>query len=186
MTVRNITSGFSRQVKRMEKDIHRVEVETAKTRILTVKAISNIKERDEVSLKGLETVKVLNDRVDNLEESIDQVKKDLKKLVSQPRPIISTSEVEAPIPMEGESILQRLTETELEVLTMINDLGEGTVPQIKAQIEKTREHTARLLKKLYDNGFIDRNTSRMPYRYSVRKEIKDLILESKESTPLSL
>ena len=186
MTVRNITSGFTRQVKRMEKDIHSVEVETATTRILAQKAISNIKERDQVSLKSLETVKVLNNRVDNIEESIDQIKKDLKKMASQPRQIISTSEVEAPIPVQWESILQRLTETELEVLTIIGDIGEGTGPQIRKQIGKTREHTARLLKKLYNNGFIDRNTSRMPYRYSVRKEIKDLIQESKESTPLSL
>jgi DNA-binding MarR family transcriptional regulator len=185
MTVRNITSGFTRQVTRMEKDIHRVEAETVTTKILVAKAISNIKERDEVSLKSLETVKVLNVRVDNIEESIDQIKKDLKKMASQPRQVIS-SEVEAPIPVQGESILQRLTETELEVLTMIGDIGEGTGPQIREQIGKTREHTARLLKKLYENGFIDRNTSRMPYRYSVRKEIKDLIQESKESTPLSL
>ena len=69
---------------------------------------------------------------------------------------------------------------------MIVDTGEGTVPEIKEIIEKTREHTARLLKKLYDKGFVDRNTSSMPYRYSIRKEIRDLILEQNETNTVGL
>ena len=69
---------------------------------------------------------------------------------------------------------------------MIVDFGEGTVPEIKERIDKTREHTARLLKKLYDKGFIDRNTSSMPYRYSIRKEIRDLIMEQGEASSISL
>jgi predicted transcriptional regulator len=67
-------------------------------------------------------------------------------------------------------------------LEMIVDVGEGTVPEIRAAINKTREHTARLLKKLYDKGYVDRNTSGMPYRYSIRKEIRDLILQRKEQS----
>ena len=69
---------------------------------------------------------------------------------------------------------------------MIVDFGEGAVPEIKVRIDKTREHTARLLKKLYDKGFIDRNTNSMPYRYSIRKEIRDLIMEQNEPTTLGL
>ena len=53
-------------------------------------------------------------------------------------------------------------------------------------MNKTRERTARLLKKLFESGFIDRNTSGMPYRYSVRKEIKELIQQQKENAQLSL
>ena len=68
---------------------------------------------------------------------------------------------------------------------MIVDIGEGSVTEIREQIGKTREHTARLLKKLYDKGFIDRNTSRMPYRYVIRKEIKELILQGSETSTLS-
>jgi len=88
--------------------------------------------------------------------------------------------------VHGEDILQTLTNTELEVLKMIVDFGEGTVPEIKEQIQKTREHTARLLKKLYDKGFIDRNTNSMPYRYSIRKEIRDLIQEQNEASTIGL
>jgi predicted transcriptional regulator len=93
--------------------------------------------------------------------------------------------VTAPIPVEGDNILQQITGTELEVLKMIVDLGEGTVPEIKDVIGKTREHTARLLKKLYEKGYIDRNTNSMPYRYSIRKEIRELIMGQNEEPTLN-
>jgi transcription initiation factor IIE alpha subunit len=148
-------------------------------------ALANRQDNSDATLAGLEKVKELSDRVDGIEESIETMKKDLSKLASQPR-VIQTTQVDAPIPVQGDDILQGLTDTELEVLKMIVDTGEGTVPEIKEIIDKTREHTARLLKKLYDKGFVDRNTSSMPYRYSIRKEIRDLILEQNETNTVGL
>jgi len=184
--IRNITSGFTRQVKRMESNLDRLERETLQAKYMASEAISAKQGDSEATLAGLEKVKELSDRVDGIEESIDAMKKDLSKLASQPRVIVPQGAVDAPIPVQGEDILQTLTDTELEVLKMIVDFGEGAVPEIKEQIQKTREHTARLLKKLYDKGFIDRNTNSMPYRYSIRKEIRDLIMEQNESSTIGL
>lgn len=183
--VRNITFGFSRQVKRMETDLERLERDTLQAKYMANEALANRQDNSEATLAGLEKVKELSDRVDGIEESIETMKKDLSKLASQPR-VIQTTQVDAPIPVQGDDILQGLTDTELEVLKMIVDTGEGTVPEIKEIIDKTREHTARLLKKLYDKGFVDRNTSSMPYRYSIRKEIRDLILEQNEANTVGL
>lgn len=183
--VRNITFGFSRQVKRMESDLERLERDTLQAKYMANEALANRQDNSDATLAGLEKVKELSDRVDGIEDSIETMKKDLNKLASQPR-IIQQTQVDAPIPVQGEDILQGLTDTELEVLKMIVDTGEGTVPEIKEIIEKTREHTARLLKKLYDKGFVDRNTSSMPYRYSIRKEIRDLILEQNEANTVGL
>jgi uncharacterized protein YoxC len=186
-TVRNITFGFTRQVKRMESDLDRIEKEALQARHLANQALNSNQGNNDATRTGLEEVKELSQRVEGIEESIDTMKKDLSKLASQPRILVSSqNSVEAPIPVQGDDILQELTETELEVLKMIVDSNEGTVPEIKEQINKTREHTARLLKKLYDKGFIDRNTSNMPYRYSIRKEIKELIMEQNEPKSLGL
>ena len=184
--VRNITHGFTRQVKKMESDLDRIERETLQAKYMASEAISAKQGNSEATLAGLEKVKELSDRVDGIEESIETMKKDLSKLASQPRVIVPPGPVDAPIPVQGDDILQGLTETELDVLKMIVDFGEGTVPEIKEQIQKTREHTARLLKKLYDKGFIDRNTNSMPYRYSIRKEIRDLIMEQNETSTIGL
>lgn len=183
--VRNITFGFSRQVKRMESDLERLERDTLQAKYMANEALANRQDNSEATLAGLEKVKELSDRVDGIEDSIETMKKDLSKLASQPR-VIQTTQVDAPIPVQGDDILAGLTDTELDVLKMIVDTGEGTVPEIKEIIDKTREHTARLLKKLYDKGFVDRNTSSMPYRYSIRKEIRDLILEQNEANAVGL
>jgi len=183
--VRNISSGFTRQVKRMESELDRIEREALQAKYMASEAINSRQETGDATLKGLEKVKELSDRVENIESSIEAMRGDLQKIASQPR-IVHQVPVTAPIPVEGDNILQQITDTELDVLKMIVDLGEGTVPEIKDVISKTREHTARLLKKLYEKGYIDRNTSSMPYRYSIRKEIRELILEQTEEPTLGL
>ena len=185
-TVRNVTFGFTRQVKRMESELDRIESEALQAKYMANAALSAKQGTDEATLTGLGKIKELSNRVDGIEESIETMKKDLSKLASQPRVVGSTQSVDAAIPLQNDDILQELTDTELDVLKRIVDFGEGTVPEIKEHIEKTREHTARLLKKLYDKGFIDRNTSSMPYRYSIRKEIKDLIQDHTEPSTIGL
>lgn len=183
--IQNVTSAFTRQVKQMESEINRVEREALQAKYMANEAFNAGQGTGDATLAGLEKVKELNDRVENIETSLETMRDDLKKLASQPR-VISQAPVTAPIPVEGNNILSQITETEMEVLKMIVDLGEGTVPEIKDVIGKTREHTARLLKKLYEKGYIDRNTSSMPYRYSIRKEIRDLILEQNEEQTIGL
>jgi DNA-binding MarR family transcriptional regulator len=184
--VQNITSMFTRQVKRMESEINRVEREALQAKYMANEAFSAGQGSGDATLAGLEKVVELNTRVENIETSIESMRDELKKLVSQPRVISQAQSVSAPIPVEGNNIIQQITETEMDVLKMIVDLGEGTVPEIKDVISKTREHTSRLLKKLYEKGYIDRNTSSMPYRYSIRKEIRELILEQNEEPTLGL
>ena len=184
--VQNITSMFTRQVKRMESEINRVEREALQAKYMANEAFSAGQGSGDATLAGLEKVVELNNRVENIETSIETMRDELKKLASQPRVISQAASVSAPIPVEGNNIIQQITETEMDVLKMIVDLGEGTVPEIKDVIGKTREHTARLLKKLYEKGYIDRNTSSMPYRYSIRKEIRELILEQNEEPAIGL
>jgi len=185
-TVSNITLGFTRQVKKMETDIDRIEREANSARYMADQALKATQGGSDVALKDLEKVNELSERVGTIEKSIQDMRTDLTKLATQPRPAPLATRVDAPIPVQGKDVFQQLTEIEIEVLEMIVDLGEGTVPEIREKIDRTREHTARLLKKLYDRGFIDRNTSGMPYRYSIRKEIRDLILERKEQAPIGL
>jgi DNA-binding MarR family transcriptional regulator len=45
-----------------------------------------------------------------------------------------------------------------------------TTPEIQRIIGRTREHTSRLMKKLYDNKFVDRNIDSKPFRYTITNE----------------
>lgn len=178
--VGTITAGFTRQVNRLEQSIQENRNDAVTAKVTAAEAFKSSGETKEAVLQGLEEVKKLQDKVHSTENAVESFKKELQRLTATPRVSVQAPSLEAPIPVQQASVFDRLTDTELEVLVKIVELGEGTVPEIRDHIKKTREHTARMLKRLYDTGFIDRNTSGMPYRYSVRKEIKELILQRGE------
>ncbi|MBS7652342.1 MAG: MarR family transcriptional regulator [Candidatus Bathyarchaeia archaeon] len=129
-------------------------------------------ENEKIILDIMPKIDGLLNKILEIEKEISKLKIDferIKKRDLQPLDNINLSTLEV------NDALLNLTNTEIEVLTIIEENGEASVSEIKKRINKTREHTARLLKKLYDKGYIDRNSSRMPYRYYVRKELKDKI-----------
>jgi hypothetical protein len=58
------------------------------------------------------------------------------------------------------------TETETRVLQLLLD-GPKTSAQIRESIGRSREHTARLLKFLFDKGLVIRNSRNKPYVYEL-------------------
>jgi DNA-binding MarR family transcriptional regulator len=84
-------------------------------------------------------------------------------------------QIEAAIPIKKEKALEPLTETELMVLETIGKEGEKTAPEIREKIGLTREHTARLMKKLYKDGYLERDTHKMPYIYRLKEEMKKIL-----------
>jgi len=119
-----------------------------------------------------EKIETLNNRSDLKREVIVDRKPSAETapLTAEPPPSVSTG--------RG-AVLSKLNPTEITVLDILEREGEMTAPKIRERIGRTREHTARLLKKLYDNGFIDRVTGSMPYKYKIRKELRDLLAEQK-------
>jgi len=83
--------------------------------------------------------------------------------------------VEAAIPIKREKALAPLTETELAVLELLAREGTKTAPEIKERIKLSREHTARLMKKLYEEGYLERDPGKIPFKYSVKKEMENLL-----------
>jgi len=57
-----------------------------------------------------------------------------------------------------------------------------TSRDIQITIKRTREHTSRLMKKLYENGYVKRNTESKPYTYSISEKGKEKI-SMVESSP---
>ena len=64
------------------------------------------------------------------------------------------------------------TPTELQVLTMLANEGPKSAPEIGRVVGRSREHTARLMKKLYEEGYIRRDQTRIPFRYSLVERVK--------------
>jgi DNA-directed RNA polymerase specialized sigma subunit len=79
------------------------------------------------------------------------------------------------IPIKKETALAPLTQTEFKILDLLYTYGEKTASQIKSEIKLSREHTSRLMKKLYLSGYIDRKTDKIPYIYYIKKEMVDIL-----------
>ena len=61
------------------------------------------------------------------------------------------------------------------VLETIGKEGEKTAPEIREKIGLTREHSARLMKKLYKDGYLERDTHKMPYVYRLKEEMQKIL-----------
>ena len=89
---------------------------------------------------------------------------------------------ETVIPIKRDKAMASLTDTEITVLEMLSSEGPKTAPEIKDRVKLSREHTARLMKKLYEEGYLEREVGKIPFRYSIKKEMEK-ILKKSESSP---
>jgi len=48
-----------------------------------------------------------------------------------------------------------------------------TSRDIQITLGRSREHTSRLMKKLFEDGYVKRNTSSKPYTYSITNKGKE-------------
>ncbi|MFQ6077254.1 MAG: MarR family transcriptional regulator [Candidatus Bathyarchaeia archaeon] len=184
--VKNITLGFSKQLSRLTGTMKRVTTEAQSALSDAREAMKTSSEALTRADESLTETKKLRNRLEETERTVESIKQDIQNIKKGYAHPVVESEVEAPIPLKQDMVLDQLTATEIELLGIIEELGEGSVPTIKDRIKKTREHTARLLKKLYENGFIDRNTSSIPYRYYIRKEIREIVQQRKKRMKIAV
>ena len=184
--VRGITNGFARQISRLTAAISGFESDASDAHQVAVQALETSRMAVEASKSRVDERKLIDERFEGTEKAIEEVRKEIQELSKRPVPLVQAAPMDAPIPLQQRDVLDQLTPTEFDVLTLIDELGEGSVPEIREKIQKTREHTARLLKKLFDKGFIDRNTSSMPYRYHLRKEIVELVKNHQARNEINL
>lgn len=84
----------------------------------------------------------------------------------------SETRVESAIPIRREKALAQLTETELLVLEFLAAEGKKTAPETKDKVKLSREHTARLMKKLYEKGYLERSSNKIPFTYRLKEEMQ--------------
>ena len=196
--VKDIVLSFNRQIKRESEKVelvaYRVEAVSSKSgralksaedvekRLLVLEPkISAQLKGGEKMLKQLEEMDKQVRDVITLQKATDARISDLEEQAKKPSRI-PEARVEAVIPIKREKALAPLTETELSVLEMLAMEGAKTAPEIKDRIKLSREHTARLMKKLYEEGYLERDTRKIPFKYRVKKEMEKL-LKKTESQP---
>jgi predicted transcriptional regulator len=198
LAVEDIVLSFNRQFKReadkLEVIAFKVETIASKTSG-TLDIAKNVEKRtDAAEVKArmdAESTSKMAGRLDEVEktmrdfatsqETITVKLADLEQKSSQ-TPAVPEIGLEAVIPIRRDKAIAQLTDTELSVLEMLVSEGPKTAPEIKGRVKLSREHTARLMKKLYEEGYLERETGKIPFRYSVKKEMEKLLKKTESPT----
>jgi hypothetical protein len=128
--------------------------------------------------------KSLQDSESSLEVRCDGLFKSMQELSASYRGVIQDLEqlksgLVSPQPREtmlprnpqDQYVLDRLTPTERQALNHLS-ASPLSAPQIGRLLNKSREHTARLMRKLYLDGFVYRDSTRPPFTYRVNDNLR--------------
>ena len=117
--------------------------------------------------------------IQGIEQKIEdpnlELKQFLEKLAKnevQERPIEVVAKAEAiPEKVDSTPIIQNIAPTNPinYVLHLITSKAM-TSRDIQITLKKSREHTSRLMKKLFEEGYVQRNTESKPYTYSITEK----------------
>jgi DNA-binding MarR family transcriptional regulator len=197
--VEDIVLSFNRELKR---EADRLELIAYKVEGSSAKADTSLKKIDSVEkkmsplenqlgtisqkntniLSGLTGLEV---KIKDIEASQETLRVKIAGFEEQIQKFSVAPEVksEPVILIRRDKAMAALTDTEITVLEMLSSEGPKTAPEIKDRVQLSREHTARLMKKLYEEGYLERETGKIPFRYSVKKEMEKFMqkAESKQS-----
>jgi DNA-binding CsgD family transcriptional regulator len=136
------------------------------------------------SLAGLELkIKDIEASQETLRTKISDVEAQIQKIPATPIQANTETPTLMPvIPIKRDKAMAALTDTEIAVLEMLSKEGAKTAPEIKERLQLSREHTARLMKKLYEEGYLEREAGKIPFRYSIKKEMENL-MQKAETNP---
>ncbi len=100
-----------------------------------------------------------------------------------PVPVAQVSRTDPTVLQPG-SLNSITTPTELQVLTLLANEGPKSAPEIGKHVGRSREHTARLMKKLFDEGYVRRDQTRIPFRYSTVERVKQGFTRAEQKGPV--
>ena len=195
--VEDVVLSFNRELKRETEKLdviaYKIEGNTSKIEA-GIKKMENVDKKiapieeqlstvSKENLGELAKLKDINAKIGIIEESNNKLKTQIATLDEQLQKLTTLPEVktEPVIPIKRDKAMAALTDTEIAVLELLSTEGAKTAPEIKEKVKLSREHTARLMKKLYEEGYLERETGKIPFKYTVKKEMEKL-LSKPEST----
>lgn len=116
-------------------------------------------------------------RLDKLQKNLKDLNQQFQKLSLQVEQHAHSARIganadTAPVGVVTEHTLTKLTPTERKVLELLMS-GPKAGPEIGRVMMKSREHTARLMKSLFEEGFVGRETGRQPYEYRLSDKVRE-------------
>ncbi len=187
-SVKDVVISFNRQIEGQEQELgslaYKTEAISSRTETLKHNLVSQKIQMKEFVVK-IEDCFAQIGRVDKEVKDFAAVQKKMEDRLEEMEKLkleAASEPSEVAFPIRRDKAMATLTETELKVLEILAKEGGKTSPQIKDMIKLAREHTARLMKKLYEEGYIERDTQKLPYKYRVKDEMLVLLKKAEANT----
>ena len=129
-------------------------------------------------------VKRVIEKVDGLHKNVRSVEQEIQGMrirvdqLSVPKGQNARAPV-ATIGVVTEDTLAKLMPTEKAVLELLV-AGSKAAPELCRLVAKSREHTARLMKSLFEQGFVEREANRQPYEYRLNDKVREALAQTIE------
>ena len=121
---------------------------------------------DAIEIQGIEQ------KVEDPNLKLKQFLEKLAKNEIQEKPIEVVTKAEVvPEKVDSTPIIQNITPTNpIDYVLHLITSKAMTSRDIQITLKKSREHTSRLMKKLFEEGYVQRNTESKPYTYSITEK----------------
>ena len=121
---------------------------------------------DAIEIQGIEQ------KVEDPNLELKQFLEKLAKNEVQEKPIeVATKAEIIPEKVNSTPIIQNITPTNpVDYVLHLITSKAMTSRDIQVTLKKSREHTSRLMKKLFEEGYVQRNTESKPYTYSITEK----------------
>jgi DNA-binding MarR family transcriptional regulator len=160
------------QLADLREDLHEIsqrsvelEGEQTKLRNSHVQTLKNLQET-------LSNFTTLTSELETVKTHLNQIQANQAKRGSIAKRVELENES---VPVPGGDVLNVLTPTERHVLEILAGEGPKAAPELGRRMRKSREHMARLMKRLYLEGYVDRETNHAPFRYKLNDKIQPLM-----------
>ncbi len=117
--------------------------------------------------------------IQGIEQKVEDPNLELKQFLEKlaknevkERPVEVVTKAEV-VPQKEDStpIIQNITPTNpIDYVLHLITTKSMTSRDIQITLKKSREHTSRLMKKLFEEGYVQRNTDSKPYTYSITEK----------------
>lgn len=144
------------------------DLEKLKGRLLQIESTAELSAQE---------LKELKESLEGLSKIQMEMKTQVETLDERYRGLLPETEARQVAPIVSNAILSHLHPTERGILHMLLTEGPKPATEIQQRIGKTREHAARLMRKLYDQGLVLREEDRRPYIYTVSEKVRELLRE---------
>jgi len=181
----NRLGSFEARLKDLSVEVERLKISGDQSKLSDLVLLERLQKTEKLLGESLSWIRQVADAILRVPAATSTMNREVEE-VSEPvtanlQSFVGPSPVRNdPSVVQPGSLNSITTPTELQVLTLLVDKGPKSAPEIGKFVGRSREHTARLMKKLFDEGYVRRDQTRIPFRYSTVERVKRSLTKDEE------